>query len=443
MAVNTPLLDARVAMDAGDLTATALLTQLLDVLDLREPEVRALRTPTIQKARDQARKADERLAAGDRTPVLGIPVVVKDLIDVEGIPTTAGSEVLAENVPQTSSEVWARLEAAGAVLLGKSNTHEFAYGGATEPTRNPADLARIVGGSSGGSAAALAAGYCLGALGSDSAGSIRIPANLCGVAGLKPTRGLVPIEGVLPLAPSMDTVGPMARSVMDLRPILSVIADADATRPAAPWPLKVGVFDAPGAREESVTHALAAAVAAFKQFDADTVEVDIPNFSQTLVDNFVILGFEATLYHRQWAHKWDLYTPYVRDRLADAAKITPEQYADALAAAGVLRAQLDSLLEKVDLILMPGVPFPASPAYDEEVVVAGESEDRDTGLCRNTAFANLTGHPALAVPAGLDNGLPVGVQLVGRYLSDFELIDIGARLEGLLPPCLPDSLGRA
>jgi Asp-tRNA(Asn)/Glu-tRNA(Gln) amidotransferase A subunit family amidase len=166
----------------------------------------------------------------------------------------------------------------------------------------------------------------------------------------------------------------------------------------------------------------------------------LAGFEDSVFDNFTVMGHEAHVIHRAWADKRDLYTPYVRDRLAEAAAVTQQQYETALASGARLADSIDRLLEEFDLLLVPGVPFPASPAYDEEVLIDGTWEDRDTGLCRNTAFANLTGHPTLAVPAGLDGVLPVGVQLVGRRRNDLELIAHGARLQELLPPGLPPAL---
>lgn len=429
---------ARRALDAGDLTSIGLLQALVEVMERHEPVVRAMVTSTLDLAREQAGKADARLAAGERTPLLGIPIVLKDLIDVEGVPTTAGSKVLADNIPRSSATVWQRLEAAGAVLLGKANTHEFAYGGTTAPTRNPADPSRIVGGSSGGPAAALAAGYALGAVGTDTAGSIRIPANLCGVAGLKPTRGVVPSDGVIPLSGTLDVVGPMARTVGDLAPLFQVIA-GPAEGPAS-LPRAVGVLRSTGPVDESVAEALDAAAAAIAGLGARVVDVSVEGFTESVMDDFTIIGFEATAIHQQWADKRASYTPYVRERLEQAASVTRADVDRCHEASRRLAGDVDRLLDEVDLLLVPGVPFPASPAYDDQVLVAGEWEDRDTALCRNTAFANLTGHPALALPAGLANGLPVGVQLVGRHGSDLELIGVGARLEPLLPAGLPPHL---
>jgi len=416
----------------GETTARDLLEEHLAVLEEREPVIRAMVCTTVESARRQADEADRRLAAGDDSPLLGIPFVVKDLIDVAGVPTTAGSRVLSGNVPNRTATAWRRLADAGAILVGKANTHEFAYGGTTEPTRNPADPARMVGGSSGGSAAALAAGYCLGALGSDTAGSIRIPANLCGVAGLKPSGGAVPADGVIPLAPTLDVVGPMARQVADLDPIHRVLTGVRARGSAPERSLdgvRIGLLEVDGPTDPDARAVLADAARVAQRAGARIRAVELPGFAESVGANFAIIGFEATAFHRQWADRRDLYTPYVRDRLAEAEGVSAERYSQALAFGADLARSVDRVLEEVDVVLLLGVAFPATPAYDERILVGGQWCDRDTELCRNTAFANLTGHPALAVPAGLSGRLPVGVQLVGRRGADLELISLGAALQ--------------
>ncbi len=435
------LLDVVAALDDATTSAGELLAVVERRLSEREPQIHALVTPTLDLARGQAARADDRRARGERGPLLGVPIVLKDLIDVAGVPTTAGSRVLAGNVPTTGAPVWTRLEAAGAVLVGKANTHEFAYGGTTEPTRNPSDPSRIVGGSSGGPAAALAAGYCWGAVGTDTAGSVRIPANLCGIAALKPTHGLVDTAGVVPLSQTLDVVGPMARAVADLDPLLRVMAGLSSAPVVAPRRPRLGVLAPSGPTDAAVLHAYERAVDAVSDAGAAVRSVELPGFERSVADNFTVMGLEASRIHARWADRRDLYTPYVRERLAEAASVTREDYDAALGSGARLRERLDVLLGDLDGLLVPGVPFPAPPAYDERVLIDGVWEDRDSGLCRNTGFANLTGHPVLAVPAGLDGGgLPVGVQLVGRRGADLELIALGAVLEGLLPPGLPARL---
>lgn len=440
MSTRHPLVEAREALQQGTLTARELLDRHLSIMEKTEPDVRAMVTMTVDMARQQADEADRRLRAGESAPLLGIPVVVKDLIDVEGIPTTAGSRVLVGNVPGASAPAWLALKAAGAVLLGKANTHEFAYGGTTEPTRNPWDLSRMVGGSSGGPAAALAAGFCLGALGSDTAGSIRIPANLCGVAGLKPTRGTVSTEGVIPLSPTLDVVGPMARHAADLIPLFMALVpgSADQLNTSSHLDqLKVGLLSVDGPSDPSAREAVDRVVATLRLAGACVVPVHVDGLPESLGANFTIMGYEAAQYHRQFEDRRDLYTPYVRDRLSEAAAVTSAQYEDARSFAEVLTARVDGLLAEVDVILMRGVAFPAPPAYDPSVLIDGEWRDRDTELCRNTAFANLTGHPVVAVPAMDDAGLPLGIQLVGQRGSDLTLIAVAGELQDRLPGVYP------
>jgi aspartyl-tRNA(Asn)/glutamyl-tRNA(Gln) amidotransferase subunit A len=233
----------------------------------------------------------------------------------------------------------------------------------------------------------------------------------------------------------------MARRVGDLDPLLRVLAALSGERPEVrARSLRVGVLRGTGAMSDAEARALADAEAAFAHLGASVTDVVLPGFTDAVLANFAVIGREATEVHRRWADRRDLYTDYVRERLAAAALVSDEDHTNALRAGGRLGSAVDVLLRRCDVLLLPGVPFAAPPAYDEQVLVAGEWEDRDTALCRNTAFANLTGHPALAVPAGLEGVLPVGVQLVGRIGSDLELVAVGSQLEEELPPALPAHL---
>lgn len=417
-----------------------VVDELLDVIAAREPEIAAITTVTADLARRQARRAAARIAAGDPGPLVGVPVVVKDLIDVKGVRTTAGSRVLADNVATRDAAVWARLRRAGAVLLGKANTHEFAYGGLTEPTRNPWNTGHMVGGSSGGSAAALAAGYCAAALGTDTAGSVRIPANLCGVAGLKPTNGTVSGTGVIPLAPTLDVVGPLGRRPLDLALVLGAISAHDAS--AETWArlrtgtrralgagrARVGLLTGTGPISPAVAAGLRRAAAALEDLGAVVDEIEIAGFGDALEANFVVLGVEAVSVHERWTDRRDRYTDYVRERLDEAATTPAVTYLAAGRTAQRLRAAVDAALADRDALLAPGIPFAAPPVGAETVRIGDDVEGRDLAMCRTTAFANLTGHPALALPAGFDDGLPVGVQLVGRRSSDVGLCVLGEEL---------------
>lgn len=407
----------------------------LERIERLDPKIHSVVAVTADLARGQAAAAAVRISEGDPSLLLGVPVLLKDLIDVAGVRTTAGSAVLHDNVASRSADVWRQLQRAGAVLLGKANTHEFAYGGTTEPTVNPWDTRRLVGGSSGGPGAALAAGLAPVALGTDTAGSIRIPANLCGVVGLKPTNGTVSSRGVVPLAPSLDIVGPMGHSPSDLAAVMAVLGGRrfEPTRsessPArvASGRLRVAYLDNPGPMSPGVARAFDDTLRAASHFGAVT-PAHLDHFETSVFTNFTLLGVEAVLVHEQWIDRRHLYSSYVSERLLQAATTSAVDYERARRTAMRYRGELDRLLRTVDVLVVPGVPFPAPRCGATTVRVGRSTEDRDTAMCRNTGFANITGHPALALPGGFERGLPVGVQLVGRRGADADLLAIGGHL---------------
>jgi aspartyl-tRNA(Asn)/glutamyl-tRNA(Gln) amidotransferase subunit A len=400
-----------------------------------DPKIKSMVTVTSDLARRQAAAAARRIADGDPSPLLGVPILVKDLIDVAGIRTTAGSAVLSDNVASRSARVWQLLERAGAVLVGKANTHEFAYGGTTEPTVNPWDTNRLVGGSSGGPAAGLAAGLAPLALGTDTAGSVRIPANLCGVVGLKPTNGTVSARGVIPLAPSLDIVGPMGHHPEDLAAVMHVIggtrfaaaSSAALTERSARRRLRFGYLENPGPMSPGVQRAFEDTIAVASRLG--TVErARLDDFDRSVFVNFALLGVEAVFVHEQWSDRRDLYSAYVRERLEQAALTTAVDYERARRTASTYRAAVDTIFRDVDVLVVPGVPFAAPKLGATTVRVGRTTEDRDTAMCRNTGFANVTGHPALALPAGAEQGLPVGVQLVAARGTDANLLAVGGQV---------------
>lgn len=418
-----------------------ILDVVLSRIASTDDRVAAMVTVTEDVARAQAAAATRRIREGDPSPLAGVPVVLKDLIDVAGVPTTAGSRVLANNVATRDADVWQRLASAGAVLVGKANTHEFAYGGTTEPTRNPWALERMVGGSSGGPAAALAAGYCAAAIGTDTAGSVRIPAALCGVVGLKPSQRQWPAAGVIPLSPSLDVVGPLAHTPEDCALVAAVATaspsgfDEQVTKVTdrlRSRRLRIGIITNQGRTDPAIQRHVDAAIDALHAAGATCLEITIPELSEALAANFTILGAEAVLYHRRYESDRELYTPYVRQRLDEASTIPPEDLVAARQLAQRLQVAVDHALEDVDLLLGPGVPVPAPHAYVSQVVVDGQSEDRDSMFCRNYAFANLTGHPALSLPVGFVDGLPVAAQVVGSLGDDDGVLAFGAVLGTLV-----------
>ena len=425
--------------------ATRALLERIERLDGR---VGAFITVTADLALTQARRAERALAQGrgDGRPLLGVPLALKDLVETRGIRTTAASPVLANHVPERDATVWRRLRRAGAVLIGKANTHEFAYGGTTEPTRNPWDLDRMVGGSSGGSAAAVAAAMCPAAIGSDSAGSVRIPAGFCGLFGLKPSRGLVSRTGVIPLSPTLDTTGPLARTPVDAGLLMDAMAGLDredeasvrgpraatfvpaAGRDSA-GPLRVGVVAGTDPMTDGVREAVRRACGAFLDMGARVDEVSVGSLDAATETCFTIMAVEAADFHEAWLReRGDVYTPYVRERIEAGFEISGVRYRRALAEATRVAARWDAELVAHDVLLLPGMPCPAPVAYVETIEIAGESHPRDYLICRNTAFANVSGHPALAVPVGLEDGVPVGVQLVGARMADARVLQAGQML---------------
>jgi aspartyl-tRNA(Asn)/glutamyl-tRNA(Gln) amidotransferase subunit A len=438
----------------GETSPEEVTRACLARIDERESSIHAFATVTAELALRQARAAQKALAEDPRgrRPLLGIPICLKDLIETAGIVTTASSRLLADNVPTIDAPVWRRLRRAGAVLVGKSHTHEFAYGSVTPTTRNPWNLKRIPGGSSGGSAAAVAAGFCLGAVGTDTAGSIRIPAGLCGVVGLKPTYGLVPKSGVIPLSWSLDHVGPLTRSASDAALLLDAMAGFDRSDPASARrepagsylpareerireSFRVGVITNTGAMTPGAAAGLEAATAALEGMGIEVDEVTVDGWETAVEANFTILGVEASVYHEEnLRRRSDLFTDDVGKRLEWGLTVDGVSYVKATLTAQRFRTTFDELLAERDLLICPGMPCPAPAASARTVSIKGEEHPIDSLLCRNTAIFNLTGLPVLALPSGFENGLPVGIQVCGAPWQEKKVIQIGRRLHDVLSP---------
>ena len=403
-----------------------------------EPRLNAFITVTADVARAQAREAGNEIAAGRyRGPLHGIPVAVKDLFATKGIRTTAGSRILADWIPLEDATVVRMLREAGAVLLGKLGLHEFAYGvSSVNPhfgdVHNPWDTTKIPGGSSGGSAVAVVAGEAYAALGSDTGGSIRIPASLCGCVGLKPTFGRASLFGAVPLAWSLDHPGPLARTVRDVAVAIAAIAGHDprdpisADRPvpdflagidAGPRKLRVGVptdhvWDE---CDPAIAGAVRAAIEALARAGAEVREVRWPRAAEYARASSAVLGVEARAYHEgAFPGRSAEYGPLIRARLASQGDVDAETYARSMKLLVEARAgAADRDLGGVDVLAMPTVP--SRPWTIEEA----KAIPRPSEWTRITKIFDLTGQPAISIPCGLDpDGLPIGLQFAARMWDE-------------------------
>jgi aspartyl-tRNA(Asn)/glutamyl-tRNA(Gln) amidotransferase subunit A len=423
---------------AGEITSTQLTHACLDRIDRFDERINAFITLLADSALAQAQQLDAEVREGTyRGPLHGIPIAHKDLYYTQGVRTTAGSKILTDFVPDQSSTVVSKLEAAGMVLLGKVGLHEFALGGTNNnphfgAVHNPWCLDRVPGGSSGGSAAALAAGFCLAATGSDTAGSIRIPAHACGISGLKPTYGRVSCFGVVPLAWSRDHPGPMTRSIGDCALLLNAMAGYDSRDPASVdrevpdftadlergvRGLRVGVPTNHFTEQvqPDVLSAWRQAVAHLESLGAELVEVSVtsdlyaPNASPAR-------QAEAAAFHQAWLRERPAdYGDDVRASLQSVGHASAIDYVKSERARSSLLLEMRSMFERVDVLVTPTLPITAPRIGDSEVEIDGQRVPMAPQMIRFTLPFNQTGYPAASVPAGFDrDNLPIGLQIAGR-----------------------------
>ncbi|MFD7098477.1 amidase [Streptomyces xanthophaeus] len=449
------LAEASAALEQGHLSPVELTDSVLARIEAVDPEVNAYVTVVAEAARAQAAEAAREILSGRRRgPLHGIPMALKDLIDTAGVATTSSSAVRAGRVPARDSAVAARLKGAGAVLVGKAHTHEFAYGLTTPQTRNPWNLDHVPGGSSGGSAAAVAAGAATFALGTDTGGSIRVPASLTGVVGLKPTYGLVPGQGIASLSWSLDHVGPLTRTVRDAGLVLDALVGHHPGDPAGldrPYGAHVSRGDAvlEGVRigvpvnhyfdhvDPQVEAAVRKALQGLADLGARLVDVEIPMSAYIQATQWGLMVPEATSYHEQHLHTTpELYGPDVRVLLEAGALVPATDYLRAQRTRTLMREAWNGLLREVDVIAAPTVPATAARAGQESFRWAdGAVESVSDAYVRLAAPANITGLPALSVPAGFDTaGLPMGLQLMGRPLDEATVLRVGEAYELLRGP---------
>jgi aspartyl-tRNA(Asn)/glutamyl-tRNA(Gln) amidotransferase subunit A len=426
----------------GELTSEGFTEECLERIASANPALNAFTQVMAEEARQQARRADRELAAGRvRGPLHGVPISIKDLIDVRGTPTSAASRVREGHLAAHDAAVVAHLRSAGAVFVGKTNLHEFALGTTNEdsafgPARNPHDIARSPGGSSGGSAVSVAAGMALATIGTDTGGSIRIPAAACGTVGLKPTYGEVSTEGVVPLSRLLDHVGPLTRCVDDAATLyhtmLGTPFDTSSARPPVST-LRIGVprryfcellDDEVRARFEEAADRLRAAGAWLE-------DIDIRHANEIAAIYLHIVLPDAAAYHaRSLDSVPDRYTEPVRLRLELGRYILAEDYARALAGREILCREVDAVLAGRDALMMPTLPIPAPLLGVNSVQIAGSAQPVRNVMLRLTQLFNLTGHPALAIPAGPTSaGLPCSIQLVGARMRTEALLAVGAACE--------------
>ncbi|KUF12951.1 amidase [Streptomyces silvensis] len=431
------LADAAAAIRAKDLSPVELTDSVLARAEEVEGRLHAFVGVLAERARADAARAAQEIAAGrSRGPLHGIPMGLKDLVDVKGLPTTASSAVREGHVADADSTVATRLADAGAVLLGKTHTHEFAYGLTTPQSRNAWDTGRVAGGSSGGSAVAVAAGAATFALGTDTGGSIRVPASLNGVVGLKPTYGLIPRDGVTSLSWSLDHVGPLTRTARDADLVLAALtgrgapydSDGDLTG------LRVGVprthyFDRVAPDVEA---AVQEATERLRDLGAALVDVEIPLTRYIQAVQWGLMIPEATAYHERTLRTTpELYAPDVRALLEAGELVLAGDYLRAQRARTLMRRAWARMMEGVDVVAAPTVPLTAARVDQHSVQWAdGSVESVSDSYVRLSSPANITGAPALTVPVGQDGaGLPIGMQLIGRPLEERTVLRVGRAYE--------------
>ena len=443
----------------GDVSPVEAVEAFLQRIEQLNPRLSAFLTLCADRALEEAKRAGAEIAAGRwRGPLHGVPYGIKDIIDTAGVRTTNGSSFFRNHVPSEDAECIARLRRAGAVMLGKTLTHEFAAAPTTinphfGTARNPWKLNRITGGSSGGSAAAVAAGLCTFALGSDTGGSIRNPAALCGVVGLKPTHGRTSLVGVCPNVQTFDHLGPMTRTARDAALVLQALAGHDPRDPAsrdAPIPDYAANWER-GIRglrlvlcpdlylnaevDDEVERAFSKAVQVMRDLGA---KVETVHFAQgkRLMELFpLIAGPEFAEFHRPFFEKDPkAYGAEVRERIEDSLKITADEYVRALRERQLLRREIADFFRGVDALLLPSMPCAAPPI---ETLMAKVNGKEHFGMWIHRPFQsphNVTGCPAVSLPTGFDgDGMPLSLQIVGPEWSEARILAIAGAYEDATP----------
>jgi aspartyl-tRNA(Asn)/glutamyl-tRNA(Gln) amidotransferase subunit A len=446
--------EAAAQLRRGKVSPVELARSALSRIEGHNPRLNAFITVTAERALHDAQAAEREIRRGKYRGLLhGIPITLKDNICTYGVRTTAGSKVLRDFVPAADAEVAKRLWNAGAILLGKTNLHEFAYGITTEnphygATRNPWNTECIPGGSSGGSAAALAAGIGFGSVGTDTGGSIRIPAALCGIAGLKPTFARVSCDGIVPLAATLDHAGPLARSVSDLAILLDVIAAKNESREnffralraktggqkkrsklRLGWPRDYFFKRV----DEEVKHAVENAVRQLEKAGAQVEEIVLPHIEDSIEPSTQIALAEAREYHESqgfFPARAAEYGEDVRKRLEMGSAIRAVDYLKAQQTREAVREDFRTAFARVDAIVAPATPIAAPRLGQDTAKIGRESESVRSALVRMNRPANFTGFPVLSMPCGFTrSGLPIGMALHGPAWGEAKLLSVALAYE--------------
>ena len=437
------------AVRTGEIAAVDIVATHLDRAQRSQATLNAYTHLDEEAALGRAAEIDHRVSRGGEIGSLaGVPIAIKDLIDHAGRPNTAGSS-LPPAVPAESATVVARLERAGAVIIGRTGLHEYAFGFSSEnhwfgPVRNPWDVELSPGGSSGGSGAAVAAKTVAAALGTDTGGSVRVPAALCGVIGLKVTHGRVPLTGIYPLAASIDTVGPLARTIEDTALLYEAIAGHDPRDPwSAPRPV---VRPGPAPTLEKITLGIphpwvdmpqtAEIATAFQrarelltESGAKVVDLDLPDLVPAVELELSVYPEVAVVHRQRWADHRASYGPDVASRLAQVFEIDPVDYIRAQEWRARIRHTAQEALDRCDALVTPAVAASRKPIGDEDITVGGKTGSYRPHLSRFSALVNHTSLPALALPLDQDGVPPPSLQLIGRRWEEHRLLEIGAALE--------------
>jgi len=443
-------------LERGELSPVDLTDAMLQRIGAVNKQLNAYITVCDQQARDAAQAVERLIHAGYYLgPLTGIPIALKDNIYTRGIRTTAGAKILSDFVPDEDATVTARLRRAGAIIVGKTNMHEFAWGGTTDnphygTCRNPWNPERFPAGSSGGSGAAVAARTCLSALGTDTGGSIRLPSAVNGIVGIRPTIGRVSNYNVVPLAWTMDTVSPMTRTVEDCLTVFEVIAGYDpldahsAQVPLSDYRvemgrgmrgLRIGLI-----RDYSLTHvqqavgdAVRAALRTMERLGAQIEEIPMPSIHGNISAQLTIESCEPSTYHQEWLRtRPQDYGEDVRTLLEMGEMYLATHYLQAQRYRSVLRKEFLAGFSQVDVFVTPTLPFTATPCGATEVVIENDrKEDMLSAIMQFTGVPSLAGLPALSLPVGFDpDGMPVGMQVIGRPFDEGTLFRIGHAYQG-------------